>query len=143
MNKKLNSNSSAGTTADSDKTPKIPTSSHACSNTFVVRSPNVLPTESILDKIVRPNLNPYSGSNHWVQVERLKKGAKARFLRFCLDSVALMPLVNRSLLFRALSNYYNRCIEPSQTQADKKFQSIVHFEKEAVVSEQEKYGTVL
>ena len=37
MNKKLNSNSSAGTTADSDKTPKIPTSSHACSNTFVVR----------------------------------------------------------------------------------------------------------
>jgi len=41
MNKKLNSNSSAGTTADSDKTPKIPTSSHDCSNTFVVRSPNV------------------------------------------------------------------------------------------------------
>jgi len=38
MNKKPNSNSSAGTTADSDKTPKIPTSSHACSNTFVIGS---------------------------------------------------------------------------------------------------------
>lgn len=38
MNKKLNSKSSAGTTADSDKTPKIPTSSHACSNTFVIGS---------------------------------------------------------------------------------------------------------
>ena len=38
MNKKLKSNSSAETAADSDKTPKVPTSSHACSNTFVIGS---------------------------------------------------------------------------------------------------------
>ena len=45
MNKKLNSNSSAGTAVDSDKMPKIPTSSHACSNTFVARSQS--PTSKI------------------------------------------------------------------------------------------------
>lgn len=106
---------------------------------YVVGSQNVS-TESILVKIVRPNLNPYQG---WSEVNLLRKGAKARFLRFCLDSVALMPLVNRSLLFRALSNSYNRCIEPSQKPIDKKFQSIVHYEKEAVLSEQEKYEIVL
>ena len=39
MNKKKNRNSSAGTDADSDKKQKVTTSSHACSNTFVVRSP--------------------------------------------------------------------------------------------------------
>ena len=47
MNKKPNSNSSAGATADSDKTPKFPTSSHACSNTIVEPTPTVKATDFI------------------------------------------------------------------------------------------------
>lgn len=129
-----------GTAADSEMQPKLPTSSPNNAKPTVVRSPNVVSTESVLGKIVRPNLNPYQG---WAEANRLRKGVKARFLRFCLDSVALMPLVNKSLLFRALSNSYNRCIEPSRKPVDKKFQSIVHSEKEAVLFGQEKYGTVL
>jgi len=55
MNKKPNSNSSAGTTADSDKTPKVPTSSHACSNTFVIGSQTPVSTEKGIDEYLKPS----------------------------------------------------------------------------------------
>ncbi len=135
-----NSKSQAGTEVQQSDAVEASSVSPTCTKPLVVRSPNVANTKSILIKIVRPNLNPYQG---WSEANRLRKGVKARFLRFCLDSVALMPLVNRSPLFRALSNSYNRCIEPSQKPVDKKFQSIAHSEKEVVLYGLEMYGTTL
>jgi hypothetical protein len=89
---------------------------------------------SFLWKIVRPNLNDYPFG---LEAERLKRGLRARFLRLCLDSVALTPLGRRSLLFRKLLDLYSRSIEPFQKQVDKKFQPIVRSEKEEVLSERE------
>lgn len=114
-----------------------------CSVDKGLREFNCNKNEKIRVHNLRPNLNPYSNYQNWVEANRLKKGAKARFLRFCLDSVALVPLVNRSLLFRALSNSYNRCIEPFQKPFDKKFQHTEDFQRKVDGFKPKKYETKL
>lgn len=86
---------------------------------------------------IRPNLNSYSNWFAEYQLKKLK-GAKARFLRSCLDSGIVKLLGNKNLLFRALLNSYSHCILPFHAPLEKRFQSIACSQKEAVEVEQAK-----
>ena len=134
---------SAGAKADSEQKAEVTTSSPNNGNTHVVRSPNFVSTKSILDKIVRPNLNTYPYSPLWLECQRLKRRPLAVFVRFCLDSVSLMPLVRSTFLFRVVSTFYNRLIEPSHKSFGKASRSIVSSGNEAQQSGQKKYGAIL
>jgi hypothetical protein len=70
---KLNSKSQARTKDDSEQKDEDMQVSQHNTKPNVVCSPNVLSTESILDKIVRPNLNSYPYSPLWVECRRLQK----------------------------------------------------------------------
>jgi len=140
---KPNSKSQAGTAADSSTKDDVNSVSQHNAKPNVVCSPNVVPTESILDKIVRPNLNPYPHSPLWKECRRLQKRPLAVFVRFCLDSVSLMPLVRSTFLFRVVSTFYNRLIEPSRKSFDKEFQAIVNSGNEVQQSGQKKYEAIL
>jgi hypothetical protein len=73
------------------------------------------------------NMNKIN-NDRWIESNRLSKKFLPSVVRLGLDSVFLLPLGNKSLLYRALLSFYNRLIEPSQIPFDKKFPSIDYFE---------------
>ena len=91
---------------------------------------------------LRPNLNPYSTYQNWLEVNRLMETPKARLLKACLDSVALIPLVNNSFLYHSLLNSYSRYISPSQKSSNYKYGHTHYSETKVDEFEQEKDETI-
>lgn len=139
---KPNRKSQARTKADSEQKVENMLVSQHNAKPNVVCSPNVVSTESILDKIVRPNLNPYPYSPLWAECRRLKKRPLAVFVRFCLDSATLMLLGSNNFVCRLLSNFYNHLIEPSHTAFQKKCPATGSLKNMVQPSGQNKYEAI-
>lgn len=96
-----------------------------------------------LGVISNPNLCPLRHSIEWFLSFQLRQLPLARLVCSYLDSVSLVPLVNKSLLYLGVRDFYIRYTSPSPQLIDKMFQHIVGSQKMVDESELKKYDKVL